>query len=100
MSDTIDLISETLEYGSDGVPNPVETSRTVFCEVSSVGMHEWFEGGRNGLNPQFQFRVFSGDYNDEEICVFRGKRYRIYRTYINGDQTELYAEKRKGVSND
>lgn len=98
MSDTIDLIAETVTIGDDGVPSTAETSATVFCEVTSVGANEWFEGGRNGLNPQYRFIIFTGDYHDEEICVFHGKRYRIYRTYIDGDRTELYAEKRKGNS--
>lgn len=96
MSDTIDLITESFAYGDDGVPVPAENVSTVFCEVSSIGMNEWFEGGRSGLNPQYRFIVFTGDYNGEELCSYRGKRYRIYRTFVNGDRTELYVEKRKG----
>ena len=95
-SDTLDLISESYTYDAEGVPSIVEEKNTVMCEVASVGMHEWFEGGRNGLNPRRRFTVFSGDYSGEEICSFQGKRYRIYRTYTSGDSTELYVERRKG----
>lgn len=95
-SGDLELIYETYAFDDEGVSSVVESKKVILCEVSSVGMQEWFEGGRNGLNPQLRFTVFSGDYSGEEICSFRGNRYRIYRTYTSGDSTELYVEKRKG----
>ena len=96
ISGVLDLITEAYTVGDDGIPYKTETIKPVLCGVASIGMREWFEGGRNGLNPQLRFDVFSGDYDGQELCAYQGKRYQIYRTYTHGDQTELYVERRKG----
>ena len=58
---------------------------------------EWFDGGRNGLNPQYRFTMFQFDYTGEKIIEYNGKQYTIYRTYNRSvDEIELYAELRKG----
>lgn len=76
-------------------PNP----REVFCQVSSVTRQEFFDGGRNGLNPSFVFRVFAGDYCGEELCEYEGRPYSIYRTYLSdSDYMELYAERKGGTN--
>lgn len=81
-----------------GVLQPKETSRQVFAEVQSVTASEWFEGGRNGLNPEFRFKMFKPDYAKEPIVEYEGVRYAIYRTYeVKKDDIELYAELRKGT---
>lgn len=73
------------------------TRRKVYAEVSSVGMNEWFEGGRNGLNPQYRFKVFQYDYNGETELEYDGKIYAIYRTYVDKHELiELYTEEKKG----
>lgn len=69
----------------------------VYCNVSSVTGSEWFEGGRNGLNPQYRFTMFAPDYEGEEVLEYNGERYAIYRTYVGQNETiELYTEKKKG----
>lgn len=95
--DALTLVKQTHETDELGVETVTETTREVTCTVSSVGRSEVFEGGRNGLNPQYQFGIFFGDYDGEDLCEFKGTRYSIYRTYLNGDYVELYAEKRKGT---
>lgn len=86
------------EYGVWHLEAP---PHTVFCQVHSVTQTEFFQGGRNGLNPAFRFTVFQGDYHDEVLCEFEGKGYAIYRTYIvpGTDYIELYAERQGGANN-
>jgi SPP1 family predicted phage head-tail adaptor len=73
------------------------TRKKVFVNVTSVTGTEWFEGGRNGLNPQFRFIMFSHDYNNEKVIEYNGTQYTIYRTFLRStDEIELYAELRKG----
>lgn len=73
------------------------TLRKVYCDVSSVSQTEWFEGGRNGLNPDLRFRMFKYDYQGEKNLTYNGKEYEIYRTYIDRNETiDLYTEQRKG----
>lgn len=96
-SNVLTLIRETYTPDAMGVQRPTETSRDVFCDVSSVSLSEWSEGGRNGLNPELRFTMFEPDYEGEEIAEYNGKRYMIYRTYhARNDSIELYAERREG----
>ena len=100
MDDVIYLLTAIYTKDQYGVPKPTYTSRKVFCHVESITRAEFFDAGRNGLNPEFVFVMFFGDYHGEETCEFHGKTYGIYRTYhVPGtDDIELYVE-RKGGSN-
>ena len=96
-SDVANLIGITYTLDDYGVYQPTETSRKVYVGVDSVTGAEWFEGGRNGLNPQYRFTMFQYDYQGEKVIEFNGVKYAIYRTYIrNNDLIELYAELKKG----
>lgn len=99
-SEVVTLLSSAKAQNQYGVWTDVEpTARDVFCQVASVTRQEFFEGGRNGLNPEFRFTMFFGDYNDERELIFKGRTYSVYRTYIGRNDTiELYVE-RKGGSN-
>ena len=96
-SDVAFLISETFSQNNYGVYERTTEKRRVFVDVSSVNSQEWFEGGRNGLNPQYRFTMFAHDYEGEQIIEYRDIQYTVYRTYLRkGDLIELYTEKRKG----
>ena len=97
--DVILLISETKVQDEYGVWKTTETERAVFCNVSSVTANEFFDGGRNGLNPSFRMTMFNGDYNGERTLKYNGNRYAIYRTYLTrNDQLELYVERQGGAN--
>ncbi len=98
-SDTITLISETTAQDEFGVWRTTETEKEVYCSVSSVTANEFFEGGRNGLNPEFRMTMFAGDYCGERTLIFHGQRYAIYRTYLGRNDTlELYVERKGGTN--
>lgn len=98
-SSVITLIGVTSAQDAYGVWRETPTSRDVFCQVNSVTRAEFFDGGRNGLNPEFRFTLFFGDYDGEQTVIFNGKAYAVYRTYqARTDEIELYVE-RKGGSN-
>lgn len=94
------LIQKEKKKNNKGVwVDESKSEKTVFCQVESVTRAEFFEGGRNGLNPAFVFFVFSGDYEGEELCEYEGKPYGIYRVYQGeGDYLELYAERKGGTN--
>lgn len=96
MNRVVHLVTESYTTNRYGVMEKSQTMRKVFAEIGSVTGREWFEGGRNGLNPEFRVRVKQCEYKGEEILVYHGIFYTIYRTYLDGDMTELYVEKRKG----
>ena len=98
-SSVITLISITTEQDDYGVYQETKTSKDVMCQVESATLREFYEGGRNGLNPEFKFTMFFGDYNDEQIVVYEGKSYSIYRTYrTKNDKIELYVERKGGTN--
>ena len=98
-SQTITLITETRTQDDYGVWRTSETQTDVFCQVSSVTRAEFFDAGRNGLNPEYVFTMFFGDYNGERIVEYNGKRYAVYRTYhARTDIIELYVQREGGVN--
>ena len=97
-SDVITLLSTTLQQDDYGVWRETETGRDVFCSVDSVTRSEFFEGGRNGLKPEFRITMFAGDYNDEKTLKYKDKQYSVYRTfYGRNDTIELYVERKTGT---
>lgn len=97
-SNVIYLVSE--EYTQDEIGQYVstETKRMVFCDVRSITRAEWFEAGRNGMQPSFVFVIFGPDYQDEKIVEYNGSRYGVYRTYaVRNDQLELFVEGKGGI---
>lgn len=100
MDDVIYLITQTYTKDEYGVRRAEETKKQVFVKIRNITRAEFFDGGRNGLNPQMRFDVFSLDYNGESILEWRGKRYGIYRTsnYDSEDYTELYVERKGGTN--
>ena len=96
-STPIYLVAETYTEDAYGVLRPTQTKRLVYANVTSVSADEWFEGGRNGLNPELRVRMFAPDYEGEEVVEINGNLYAVYRTYqARTDIMELYVEKRKG----
>ena len=72
-SDVITLIKSTREQDEYGRWIQKTTSREVYCQIDSITQMEFFEGGRNGLNPEFRITMFLYDYKDETIV---GSGYR------------------------
>lgn len=97
-SNVVTLISETYSADSIGQMVATEVERDVFCNVASVSQNEWFQGGQNGLNPEYQVTMFAPDYEGEKIVEFNGVRYGVYRTYMRQDELlELYLERKTGA---
>lgn len=96
-STPIYLVAQSYIEDEYGVLQPVDTSRLVYANVTSVTASEWFEGGRNGLNPELRIRMFAPDYHGEEVVDLNFKRYAVYRTYhARTDIIELYVQRKKG----
>lgn len=99
MDNVIKLISYTQVKDEYGVPRKEYTAREVFCKVHSATRQEFFSGGRNGLNPSYEFTIFRGEYQGETIVEFEGQTYAVYRTYVeSNDYIELYVERQGGTN--
>ena len=98
-SSLIALVNESQTQDENGVWRTTRTERTVFAQIESVTRAEFFEGGRNGLNPQYRFTMFCGDYNGETVVIYKGLPYSVYRTYLaRTDTIELYVERKGGTN--
>ena len=98
-SDVLTLINQSRTQDDFGRWISTNTTRDVFVQVDSITQAEFYDAGRIGLNPEYRFRLFNGDYDGEELCEFHGQRYAIYRTYLRRDDTlELYVERTGGTN--
>ena len=96
-SEVITLIAESFSQDDNGVWRKTETTKDVFCQVDSITRNEFFDAGRNGLSPDFRFTMFAPDYDGQKIVKYNGKRYGVYRTYLErNDNIELYVELKGG----
>lgn len=98
-SSVIKLIGYTKAQDDNGVWRKTPQERVVYCQVDSVTRSEFYEGGRNGLNPEYRFTMFAYDYQGEDTVEYNGRQYGIYRTYMGrNDSIELYAERKGGTN--
>lgn len=67
-----------------------ETSREVFCEERSVGQKEFYAAHGTDFRPERKLVLADYlDYEGETLVEHNGQRYRILRTYRNGQELEL-----------
>lgn len=98
-SDVINLISMTRTQDEYGRWIATPTAKEVYCQVESVTRAEFFDAGRNGLNPEYRFTMFCGDYSGESVVEYNGNTYSVYRTYLRKtDIIELYVERKGGTN--
>lgn len=98
-SDVITLVGTTLAQNDFGVWTDTEEQKDVLCSVESVTRAEYFEGGKNGLVPEYKFVIFFDDYSGEKTVLYKGVAYGIYRTFrAKTDRLELYTERKGGVN--
>ena len=100
LDSVLKLIQITHSQAADGTDKKAYSSKEVFCQVNSITRQEYFDGGRSGLRPQYQFTVFAADYEGESMCAYNGQSYAIYRTYRpeGSDYIELYAQTEGGTN--
>ena len=97
--EAIELITVTRTKDQNGIDRKKEESKTVYGYADSVTAAEFFEGGRNGLNPEIRVTMTVLDYSGQTILERGGERFGVYRTYRpNNGTVELYAERKGGTN--
>ena len=97
MQDVITLRKVSIEVDDYGVPAETVEETTIYARVESVSASEFFDGGQNGLKPEYRFLVNAWEYSDEPDVEFNGKVYSVYRTFRRSlDLMELYVERKAG----
>ena len=95
---TLVAITPTGNFDEYGQEITAETTRQVYCKVTSANRAEFFEARQTGLTPEFVFTTQPTNYAGEKVLEYEGVRYSIYRTYRRGaDELELYAQIQVGA---
>jgi hypothetical protein len=86
MTETAILIKRA--YGQDDV------KREVFCGFRSIGLKEFYSANSTDFHPELKLVLADYlDYNGENLADYNGQRYRILRTYRQGQELELTLER-------
>lgn len=99
MDDLITLIAETYQQDGIGQQIAVETKRQVWAHIRSAGGSEFMEGGRIGIRPELVAVTPTVNYQGEKIVEICGKRYTVFRVYMQeeSDALELHLQEEVGV---
>ena len=90
MNEVLTLIRQT--QGSDEYGDPVftESTREVFGRLGSIGQAEFYQAHAVGLKPELKFILADYlDYENETLVEYQGQRFRVLRTFRNGQELEL-----------
>lgn len=97
MDSIVNLVSISTSKNAFGEDIDAEVQTQVFASINDVGRAEFFRAAELALAPQFIARTAAINYSGQRILDFNGQRYAIYRTYLDGDDVELYCEKKAGL---
>lgn len=95
----IKLISESNTVDEYGDTVTVETERTIFAEVKSIGQSEFYQAQAVGLKPEIKFLIADfADYQNEKklkYTPFGGTEdvYTVLRTYRTKNQLEIVCKR-------
>ena len=95
----ITLITETNTVDEYGDTITVETERTIFAEVKSIGQTEFYQAQAVGLKPEIKFVIADfADYQNEKklkYTPFGGTEdiYTVLRTYRTKNQLEIVCKR-------
>lgn len=90
MTDVIQLVQAVKSTDDYGDPLLTESARTVFATPASIGQKEFYQAQAVGLQPERKFLLQDYlDYSGEPIVIHEGTRYRVLRTYRDGQRLEL-----------
>lgn len=94
-AEVIELLTET----PHGVFEENTTQgRTVFAEVRSVRMSEFYKALNEGIEPQYVFVLTDYiDYKGEKLVRYNENLYDVVRVYtpVNGQTIEITVKKRE-----
>lgn len=94
----ITLIQKSYTQDCTGQPvSKYEETKVIPFAVGSVNRNEWSTAMNGGFQAEIMGTVFTASYNGEKQAIFHGIRYEIYRSFRNGDTTELYLGTQVGV---
>ena len=90
MNEVLTLIRQAYTVDDFGDPMTTETRREVFGRLGSIGQTEFYQAHAVGLKPELKFILADYlDYENETLVEYQGQRFRVLRTFRNGQELEL-----------
>lgn len=95
----IKLITETNTVDEYGDTVTVETERTIFAEVKSIGQNEFYQAQAVGLKPEIKFVIADfADYQNEKKLKYTSfggteEYYTILRTFRTRYNLEIVCKR-------
>ena len=89
-NDVIYLLS--VEHSVNDVGDLIETPKSAmrFARVKSIGQSEFYQAQAQGLKPEIKFELADYlDYDNQEEVVYNNFRYKVLRTFRNGNKLEI-----------
>ena len=90
MVDVLKLVAYEVEFDDIGNQQEKEIIRPTYCEVLNITMAEFYRAKEQKIGIKFCLRINAFDYHGEKHVIFRGKKYKVHRTYAKNDKMELY----------
>lgn len=89
LTDTVILIGGKGVQGPNGYMTIDEKRTEALVEVKSVRRSEFYEAQRVGTRLVIAFELWGADYGGQPFLEHDGTRYKVERTYSEGDTVEL-----------
>ena len=55
--------------------------RSILSERKSVRQSEFYQAAATDFKPEIVFEIWPHEYDDEKILEYKGKRYKIFRSF-------------------
>lgn len=96
-SDVIQYVSIEVVRDAEGFNVEEEVlGSPVFANRLAVGTSEFYQAAQNGIQLEKKFEVRVADYDNQQVLMYNGQRYRVERTYEKTDLIELTCKRFEG----
>lgn len=92
-NDVIELEFEKESNTSDDIGDLVRNEiyyQRVYANKKSITQNEFFQAQAQGFKPELKFEINSFEYENNKRIRYKGKLYKIYRTFeVSSEKIEI-----------
>lgn len=99
-NETCVLVDKSYEPDNEGVLQPTDTRKQVFCNPRAVGAHTWSSMYEIGISCDAQIQVRTCDYDEQLDVYYRGKWFSVEVVQERGDFSTLTLRHQKSDTDD
>ena len=99
-SETCVLVDKSYEPDNEGVLQPTDIRKQVFCNPRAVGAHTWSSMYEIGISCDAQIQVRTCDYDEQLDVFYRGKWFSVEVVQERGDFSTLTLRHQKSDTDD